>query len=222
MFTMDVQDKLACRELVDKKGKEVISPLSLLIRNGNTKLPRTTAIFNMGSAHSCPSMTLGICSASLCGVKCYAKKAEYSYHPNVRPFRDRQEKFWKGISGKDFVTQFLFMNALKRNPYSALRLNESGDFWSQACVDKAEYIASELKKYGVTVYCYTSRSDLSYEHCEHLIVNASNFEKNGITNIFKIIKKNETIPQGYGLCGGDCRICSKCQIKDQKTCVVAH
>lgn len=221
MFVMNVQDKLACRELADKEGKERVSPLSLLIRSGNTKLPRTTAIFNMGSAHTCPSMALGLCSASLSGVKCYAKKAEYSYHPACRPFRDKQEIFWKGISGKDFVTQFIFMNTLKTKPFNALRLNESGDFWSQACVDKAEFIATELKKFGVVTYCYTSRKDLDYSQIQNLVVNGSGFMKQNIVNEFKIVNKGETI-QGYGKCGGDCNVCSRCQIKGNKTIVEKH
>ena len=221
MFAIDVQNKEACRAISDRYGKDNISPLVRLISSGNTKLPSTTCVFNMGSAHSCPSMALGLCSAMKAGVKCYAIKAEYSFHPQCRPYRDRQEKFWKSISGKDFVTQFLFLNALKRVPFTALRLNESGDFWSQECVDKAEYIATELSKFGIKTYCYTSRKDLDYSKVQNLIINGSGFTKAGIVNEFKIVNKGEKI-QGYGKCAGDCSICNRCQHKGMKTIVEKH
>lgn len=220
MFAI-LQDKKACRKLADEKGKEVISPLVNLIQAGNTKLPATTAIFNMGSAHNCPSMALGLCSAVLAGVKCYAIKAEYSYHPQVRPYRDRQEKFWKNISANEFIAQFLFINALKTKPFNALRLNESGDFWSQECVDKAERIATVLKNFGVTVYCYTARKDLDFSNVQNLIINGSGFTKAGIVNEFKIMEKGETIA-GYGKCAGDCSICNRCTKSGMKTIVEKH
>jgi len=203
-------------------GKD-FCPLNKLISEGNIKLPSTTAIFNMSSAHDCPSLKLGLCKAYVDGKHvCYAKKAEYSHHPEVLPYRRRQEKFWLDITAEGFVSQFLLINALKVKPFTALRMNEAGDFHSQECVDKAEKIATLLKRYGVICYCYTSRSDLTYTNCKNLIVSGSGFVKDGINNLFTIIKKKEDKPKGFGICKGDCKVCSRCQKRGLNTAVILH
>ena len=69
-------------------------PLNRHISIGNKKLPKTTAIFNMGAATDCPSLELGLCQAFV-GEKlvCYAMKAESGLYPDVLPYRRRQESF---------------------------------------------------------------------------------------------------------------------------------
>jgi len=203
-------------------GKD-FCPLNKLISEGNTKLPVTTAIFNMSSAHDCPSLKLGLCKAYVDGKHvCYAKKAEFDYHPQVLPYRRRQEKFWLSVTAEEFASQFLLINALKVKPFTALRLNEAGDFHSQECVDKAEKIATLLKRYGVIVYGYTSRDDLIYTSCKNLIVSGSGFMKDGINNLFTIVKKKEDKPKGFGICAGDCKVCFRCQKRGLMTCVILH
>jgi hypothetical protein len=198
-------------------------PLKDLLGNeGNAKIPSTTAIFNMSSAHDCPSKKLGLCKASQQGAKCYAIKAEYSYHPEVLPYRRAQGKFWGKVSATDFAKQFLLINTTKRFPFKSLRLNESGDFRSQECVDKAEVIARLLRLQGIKTYCYSSRSYLDFSKCKDLIVSGSNFKKDGVSNIFKIIGKKEDKPKGWAACRMNCRICNLCQIRGQKIVVKKH
>jgi len=48
------------------KGKHLYK-LNALLANGNTKLPRTTATFNITPAKLCPSLALGW---SVCGGNC--------------------------------------------------------------------------------------------------------------------------------------------------------
>jgi hypothetical protein len=60
----------------------------LLGDEGNRKIPKSTAIFNMSSALNCPSKKLGLCKAASQGAKCYARKAEILY-PQVLPYRER-------------------------------------------------------------------------------------------------------------------------------------
>ncbi len=43
-----------------------------------------------------------------------------------------------------------------------LRYNESGDFWSQRCVEKLDWIAYTLRKEGIRTYGYTARYDLDF------------------------------------------------------------
>ena len=199
--------------------------LKKLIQSGNHKLPKTTAIFNMASATDCPSLKAGLCSAvdENGKVFCYAVKAERGYRPDVLPYRRRQEKFWLSISAEEFANQFIAINARKRKPFTALRLNEAGDFHSQGCVTKAEKIAQLLKPYEVRVYAYTARKDLSYKKIDQLVVNGSGWTKDNITNDFKIVNKDGSgLPDGYKLCPMDCSICNRCLVKGNKTGVRKH
>ena len=193
----------------------------LLGDEGNIKIPVTTAIFNMSSAKNCPSMKLGLCKAEKQGAHCYARKAEYMYPPTL-PYRNRQGKLWGKISAKEFAFQFLVVNAYKKNPFNKLRLNESGDFYNQDSVNKAEKIARILKKYGVITYCYTSRDDLDFSKVWALRVSGSGFKKEGIVNVFKIINNKKDRPRGYAMCGMSCKICDRCSRAGLMTCVVRH
>lgn len=199
--------------------------LKKMIQAGNKKLPKSTAIFNMASATDCPSLKLGLCSAVDENGKlfCYAKKSEAGYRPDVLPYRRRQEKFWLSISAEDFAAQFIAINARKRKKFTALRLNEAGDFHTQACVDKAEAIAKLITATGVAVYAYTARKDLDYTGIDALVVNGSGWTKDNVTNDFKIVDKDgKNVPAGYVVCPMDCSICKRCLIKGNKTAVKKH
>ena len=203
------------------KGKEYCE-LSKYIRSGNKKVSRKTCLFNFSSATDCVSKKLGLCAADKFGCKCYAKKSENEMRKMVLPFRRRQELYWQKVTAEQFVSDFVLINSLKGNPYTALRFSEAGDFHNQKEVDKAEKIALLLNRFGIKVYCYSSRSDLSFKNCKHLIVSGSGFMKEGISNIFQIIKNKKDKPNGYSLCKGNCRICNWCQIRGKKICVLAH
>lgn len=193
------------------------------LSSGNTKLPVTTAIFNMGTAKECPSKKLGFCQAWKKDGRhcCYAMKAEKMY-PGVLPYRKDQEKYWKKVSAEKFVSEFLLINAMKAVKYTALRINEAGDFWSQGCVDKLDKIAGMLKQYGIVVYCYTARKDLDFSGVRNIVISGSNFEKDGISNLFKMIRKGEVKPKGFGVCVGDCRVCKRCMVRGMKTVILEH
>jgi len=192
----------------------------LLGDEGNIKLPATTAIFNMSSAGNCMAKRLGLCKSEKQGAHCYARKAEYLY-PLVQPFRERQGKLWSKITAEEFAFQFLMINSMKLNPFSALRISESGDFHSQECVDKCEKIARILKRYGIVTYAYTSRSDLDYSGVRDFVIHGSGFTKPGIKGIFKIIKHKCDRPPYFSLCKMNCRVCTLCQ-KYSNVCVVKH
>lgn len=196
-------------------------PLNKLMHGGNTKLPTETAIFSMGPAKTCASKKLGFCQA-VCNGKncCYAKKAE-DFRPTVLPYRMKQEKYWKSTTATEFITQFLIINNFKLRPYKALRFNESGDFHSQECVDKAEKIARGLKKFGIKVYGYTARKDLDFSKVRNLILLGSNFCKDGVRGTFKMILNKKDRPKGYGLCIGDCSKCNRC-LRGLNTAIIKH
>ena len=133
--------------------------LSKLTKYGNNKLPKTTAIFNMGSAGYCPSKILGLCPF---GNKCYALKPEKQY-PHCKPYRMKQAKYWLTVSAEQFANEFIEMYNRKRIKPDLFRFNESGDFYTQACVDKLYKIARLIyDATGVKSYTYTHRLDLIY------------------------------------------------------------
>jgi len=179
---------------------------------GNSKLPRTTAIFNMCPATVCPSRALGMCQAINKKGKnvCYAMKAESGVWPNVLPYRQKQEKYWMKVSAEQFTNEFISLNDSKRNKFKALRFNESGDFKSQADVVKLEKISKCLVEAGVKVYIYTARKDLDYSKVKHTKILGSGFKKKGISGIFKYIESEAENDSGFPVCVGDCKVCSAC------------
>jgi len=211
-------------KLITKGKGKWYAPLYSLLSTGNIKLPKTTAIFNLSSAHECPSFRLGLCRAfdSKGRHVCYARKAERGLYPNVQPRRDKQMAFWLTCTAEEFAWQLLLINSLKEKPYTHLRFNESGDFHMQACVAKAERIATIIKPYGIKAYGYTCRSDLDYTSVKNLILSGTGFEKEGISNVFLIVDDVKDRPKGYGVCCGDCSVCNRCMVRGNKTVVKRH
>ena len=220
----DMPLKSFARLLTVGMGKHY-APLSKLLSTGNTKLPKTTAIFNMASAHDCPSLALGLCRAySKTGKHvCYARKSETTMRPMVQPRREKQMRFWLDCTPEEFAWQFLLINALKERPWEFLRFNEAGDFHTQDCVDKAERIATILSNYDIKVYGYTCRADLDFSKLRNLVLSGSGFEKEGVSNIFMMVEDVKADrPKGYGICPMDCRDCNRCMVRGFKTVVKRH
>ena len=189
---------------------------------GNTKLPKTTATFNMTSAKNCPSRKLVLCNAVIDGkCYCYADKSERMW-PSTKKFRAKQQAWWKKISVKGFCDRLI-----KESPkdyiggrngtvcfsVDKLRFNEAGDFPDQESVDKAQAIAMRLEeKYGIETYCHTSRSDLDFRHCFHLKVRGSGFTKEGLWGSTDIITKwrDARKYKDKYLCPMSCKKCDYC------------
>lgn len=174
-----------------------------LMMYGNKKIPKTTAIFNMGRAFDCPSEKLGLCEVA---EICYAKKGERQY-PRCAPYRERQKQYWLEVNPYNFAAEFLQAIKRKHIKIDALRLNESGDFWSQECVFKADTIAEVLAQADIKTYTYTARKDLDFTQVEYMYVNGSGFYKEGINNIFEAVDQFT----GKNLrCLADCNKCTMC------------
>jgi len=182
---------------------------------GNKKLPKSTAIFNIGSATDCPSKALGLCTLV---AECYAMKAEKQY-PACRPYRDRQLSYWNSVNAMQFKDDFVKAISRKKVKVNALRVNESGDFYTQSDVDKLESIASLLVAYGVKVYVYTARKDLNFSKCKALNVMGSfiTAEHNisafiGVKDAKGHAKRMRGFYKKTAVCPGDCTKCSLCQV----------
>lgn len=184
---------------------------------GNRKLPRSTGIYNMCAAHDCPSLARGMCQVVNSGHKCYAMRDE-AFYPGPLGYRRRQEKAWDACSAGEFAGAFLDLAARRRRVTASLRLNEAGDFRSQADVDKAAEVARILRLADIVVYTYTARHDLDYSRAAPLVINGSGFMVHGE---FRFIHARVEKPAGYGICPGDCRKCSRC-LRGMRTCVLPH
>ena len=203
---------------------------------GNTKIGDDTLILNMGPAFGCPSDRLGKCA---CSAVCYAKKAEVQY-PGARAYRRRQKFYWLQTSADKIAQDIAHVLVNKKfrdretgklsplvNKIKYLRLNQSGDFWSQKCVNKLDHIARELKKYDVFTYTYTARDDLHFENCNFAVKGSGHGHgNNGRTDVAlpgaiksctgedgryyhtDFINKTTRV---YTICPGDCSKCTLCK-----------
>jgi hypothetical protein len=151
------------------------------------------------------------------GHRCYALRDEQMY-PAVLPYRRRQEEVWDALTAKGFASAFLVVVSQRRLPTTALRLNESGDFRSQADVDKAEEIARIVRPYGIRTYAYTARRDLDFSRVKTLVINGSGFKVHGE---FRFVRSEAEVPEGYKVCGGSCKSCTRCQV-GKLTAVLPH
>jgi len=182
---------------------------------GNKKLPKTTYILNVGTAHNCPSDKLGLCEVS---DKCYAKKAEIQY-PDVLPFRKRQRNVFNRCNAETIASALLESSKKARlNKMIFFRFSEAGDFKNQKDVDKMSEICKILTSNGVKCYGYTARTDLDLTGLLLFSsVNVSNdlngWKEKG-ANRFKAVpeytKKNLR-------CAGSCKACDICSRFKGKT-----
>lgn len=183
---------------------------------GNNKLPKSTAIFNLGSATKCPSKALGLCALA---AECYAMKAEKQY-PACKPYRDRQLSYWNSADADQFTDEFLMAIKRKRTAITALRVNESGDFYTQSDIDKLSAIADKLSVFGVKVYVYTARRDLDYSNVHSNLNVMGSFitaEQKisafiGVKDAKGHAKKMRGFYKKTAVCPGDCTKCSLCQV----------
>lgn len=198
----------------------------LEVMRGNKKLAKDTLIFNMGSATTCPSRALGMCK--LC-KECYALKAEIIY-PACKPYRDRQERYWKESSIEKIIGDFdellttkkTFINGKLRPLHEKVkwfRFNESGDFHKQTCVEKLDAIAKHLmKNYNIRTYGYTARKDLDFSRVSFLVKGSGHGNgKDGQTiarenvnhEVSTVYNENGT---KFHVCPMDCRECNLCKV----------
>jgi hypothetical protein len=181
---------------------------------GNSKIGKDTLIFNMTSATNCPSKKLGLCKHP---NKCYAMKAERMYK-QVLPFRERQAHYWESNNVDTIFNDLL--NALnKHKNVKYIRFSESGDFTTQADVDKLLTICFMLyrERPDIVVYGYTARKDLDFTGRErNLVIQGSGFK---IDNEFIAVGEYS---EGSIQCKGSCASCSLCKEKGNRTIEVMY
>ena len=176
-----------------------------LVKFGNAKLPKTTMIFNMGTSKDCPSRKKGLCS---CAALCYARKPERIY-PSVLPYRERQAKYWQNTMVDTICWELSEVIRKKRIKPTHFRFNESGDFYSQECIEKMSFIAEYLlQEYDIVTYGYTARKDLDFSNASFIVKGSNNNAGNHGKTV--VIKDKGKLPKDFHLCPGDCKACSLC------------
>lgn len=196
--------------------------LSDYISWGNNKIANHVAIFNMNSATDCPNADSTESDQSETGVcqvpweSCYAHKAENIY-PNTLPYRRRQEYLWDCLDADTWARAFLSIVERKRNPVTAVRFSEAGDFRHRGDIVKVNRIAEILSQAGIDTYTYSASHKLDWSESEHFTVNQSNGLADYGDRRFTALPEGSDLPDGMVWCPydltdgerkcGDCRLC---------------
>ena len=181
---------------------------------GNKKLPKTTAIYNIGTWFLCPGRLEGFCELS---TQCYAKCREVM--GSVIQSRLNNYYYWKNNNAEtiaEFICYSIKLETLKGNQVNLLRFNEVGEIEDQEDLVKMVKISNIVYlKTGVKSYTYTHNRNLNYDiDRPNLTICGSGFM---IDNKFTVIKPEDykeyvdthnaiECPQKCELCSS---ICSK-------------
>ena len=182
---------------------------------GNKKLPKTTAIYNIGCWFLCPGRLNGFCELS---TVCYAKCREVM--GSVIQSRLNNYYYWKNNNAEiiaAFISDSIKAEQLKGNKVNLLRFNEVGEIEDQQELEKMVKVSNIVYALtGVKSYTYTHNNrNLNFNIPRpNLIINGSGFM---VDNQFTVVKpegykeyvnNNNCVecPQNCGDCGS---ICSK-------------
>lgn len=190
-----------------------------LVSFGNSKLPKTTMIINITSAHDCPSRRMGMCQLDKCGIgskKCYALNTE-RFRSNTLVFRRRQTKWWNQTV-QQCVDSFYAMLRKTRRKITAVRVGEAGDLRSAKDLEVIVRLAwlTRLLKMDLKWYLYTARKDLVTSYIldklpPNITINGSGWMAH---NEFRAVATGAEPPKPDGRkqvwCEGDCTKCQLC------------
>lgn len=156
---------------------------------GNKKLPKTTAIYNIGCWFLCPGRLQGFCELS---EVCYSKCREVM--GNVIQSRLNNYYFWKCNSAEKiaaFISYSIMAEKMKGNPVNLLRFNEVGELEDQEDLAKMVKVSNIVyNNTGVKSYTYTHNRGLNFNiDRPNLTICGSGFM---IDNRFTVVK-----PENY-------------------------
>ena len=155
---------------------------------GNKKLPKTTAIYNIGTWFLCEGRLKGFCELH---EVCYTKCREIM--GNTIRSRLNNYYFWKTNDARtiaSFIVYSIKAESMKRDKINLLRFNEVGEFENQEDLIKMRDISNIVyEQTGVKSYTYTHNRDLDFNiDRPHLTINGSGFI---IDNQFTVISPSE-------------------------------
>ena len=155
---------------------------------GNRKLPKTTAIYNIGTWFLCPGRLNGFCELA---ESCYAKCREVM--GSVISSRLNNYYFWKTNDAEKiamFISYSIKAEQLRGNQVNLLRFNEVGELEDQEDLEKMIKISNIVYlKTGVKSYTYTHNRNLNYDvNRPNLTISGSGFM---IDNRFTVVKPED-------------------------------
>ena len=155
---------------------------------GNKKLPKTTAIYNIGCWFLCPGRLEGYCELN---DVCYAKCREVM--GSVIQSRLNNYYFWKSNSTEKiaaFIVYSIKAEQLKGNKVNLLRFNEVGEIEDEEDLNKMIDISNIIYALtGVKSYTYTHNRNLNYDvNRPNLTICGSGFM---IDNRFTVVKPED-------------------------------
>lgn len=180
-------------------------------KKGNMKLGRDIAIFDLPRRVTCPGAT------AWCKMKCYARKAEYSYK-SVLPFRYRnlEDTKKKGFV-KEAIEKLQRMRVVR-----AVRVHSSGDFYNQTYVNKWYEIMKANPQIQFTFY---TKSFHLFDFSKiRRLKNVNAFASIDLSTPPQRLKKARgwlkayilvgNVPGKCFVCPGSCKSCSHCYNKE--------
>lgn len=155
---------------------------------GNKKLPKTTAIYNIGTWFLCEGRLKGFCELH---EVCYTKCREIM--GNTIKSRLNNYYFWKTNDARtiaSFIVYSIKAESMKGDKINLLRFNEVGEFENQEDLVKMRDISNIVyEQTGVKSYTYTHNRDLDFNiDRPHLTINGSGFI---IDNQFTVVPPSE-------------------------------
>ena len=214
--SVTVERGLSNLELFKSKYQDAFDQMHPMphISFGNKKLPKTTAIYNIGAWFLCPGRLEGYCELS---EACYAKCREVM--GNVINSRLNNYYYWKINDAETiaaFISYSIMAEKMKGNQVNLLRFNEVGELEDQQELNKMVKVSNIVyNNTGVKSYTYTHNRNLNYDvNRPNLTICGSGFM---IDNKFTVVKPEDykeyvnnnncvECPQKCELCGS---ICSK-------------
>lgn len=182
---------------------------------GNKKLPKTTAIYNIGCWFLCPGRLQGYCELN---TVCYAKCREVM--GSVIKSRLNNYLFWKINDAEKiamFINYSIMAEKMKGNEVNLLRFNEVGELEDEEDLNKMIKVSNIVfEKTGIKSYTYTHNRYLNFNiDRPNLTICGSGFM---VDNKFTVVKPEDykeyvnnnnncvECPQNCGYCNS---ICSK-------------
>ena len=188
--TVTVERGLSNLELFKSKYQDAFDQMHQrpYIKYGNKKLPKTTAIYNIGTWFLCPGRLEGFCELS---VECYAKSREIM--GSVISSRLNNYLFWKSNTADKiamFISYSIKAEQLKGNKVNLLRFNEVGELEDQEDLEKMVKVSNIVfEKTGIKSYVYTHNRGLNFNiERPNLTICGSGFM---IDNCFTVVKPED-------------------------------
>lgn len=194
---------------------------------GNNKIGNDTICINVCCGLNCPMNILHKCSN--CDI-CYACSQNRQYFKNTVPKNLINQIIINKVILNEISMHEMLNNIIhdiicqysinQINNLKYLRFNVEGDILNNDILKVCDTISHTLKNVFnlKECYTYTHNKNLNFELFKNIVVNCSDFKKQGYKSVYTIDALNKDlikkiINKSVILCSGDCNNCSYCKNK---------